>query len=346
MIRLQRSMIAGLQQPTPASVATALQNAVVLEHATIPVYLYGLYSLDAKRNAAIVSILQSVVVEEMLHMTLAANVLNAIGGAPVIDSPDFIPSYPGTLPGSVESGLVVHLRPFSQDQLMTYLQIEQPETPIPIQGDPPANDDGITIGQFYTAISDAIGVLGESLFVPGPRNQITADLMPGAIPVTDVVSAQTAIATIIQQGEGSSTSPEEAAQSSEPAHYYRFLQILNTALLQPAPGQTPPWAFNGAPVLFDVGGVYPIPDDPKAANYPAGSAQAIANDTFNYTYTSLLKTLHVLFNGTNTQDQMNDAIALMMSLKGQAKAMMAGIPNPSAPNTGPSFEYQPVNPGG
>ena len=34
----------------------------------------------------------------------------------------------------------------------------------------------------------------------------------------------------------------------------------------------------------------------------------------------------------------------MMSLKAQAKAMMAGIPNPSAPNTGPSFECQPANP--
>jgi hypothetical protein len=344
MIQLKRSLAEGLSSPTPQSVIAALQNAVVLEHATIPVYLYGLYSLDPAKNADIVAILRSVVVEEMLHMTLAANVLNALGGAPVIDTPGFIPTYPGPLPGAVESSLIVHLLPFSQDQLMTYLQIEQPQNPLPIPGDPPPTDDGITIGEFYTAISDAIATLGNGAFVDPPRNQVGPALMPGAIIVTDVASAQAAIATIIEQGEGSSTSPEEAAQSAEPAHYYRFMQIYAGALLEPATGQAPPWSFSGPPVAFDVGGVYPVPNDPKSSNYPPGSAQAFANDNFNYTYTSLLKTLHGLFNGVNTQDQMNNAIALMMSLKGQAKAMMAGIPNPSAPNTGPSFEYQPVNP--
>lgn len=344
MIQLKRSLAEGLTQPTPQSVIAALQNAVVLEHATIPVYLYGLYSLDPARNPEIVAILRSVVVEEMLHMTLSSNVLNALGGTPVIDTPGFIPTYPGPLPGAVESSLIVHLLPFSQDQLMTYLQIEQPQNPLPIPGDPPPTDDGITIGEFYTAISDAIATLGNGAFVDPPRNQVGPDLMPGAIVVTDVASAQAAIATIIEQGEGSSTSPEEAARSAEPAHYYRFMQILAGALLEPAPGKTPPWSFSGPPVAFDVGGVYPLPNDPKSSDYAPGSAQAFANDNFNYTYTSLLKTLHGLFNGQNTQDQMNNAIALMMSLKGQAKAMMAGIPNPSAPNTGPSFEYQPVNP--
>ena len=42
-------------------------------------------------------------------------------------------------------------------------------------------------------------------------------------------------------------------------------------------------------------------------------------------------------------DQFNRAIGLMMSLKGQAKAMTSGIPNPKV-ITGPSFEYQPTNP--
>lgn len=344
MIQLKRSLAEGLTQPTPQSVIAALQNAVVLEHATIPVYLYGLYSLDPARNPDIVAILRSVVVEEMLHMTLSSNVLNALGGTPVIDTPGFIPTYPGPLPGAVESSLIVHLLPFSPEQLMTYLQIEQPQNPLPIPGDSPPTDDGITIGEFYTAISDAIATLGDGAFVDPPRNQVGPDLMPGAIVVTDVASAQAAIATIIEQGEGSSTSPEEAAQSAEPAHYYRFMQIYAGALLEPATGQAPPWSFSGPPVAFDVGGVYPVPNDPKSSDYAPGSAQAFANDNFNYTYTSLLKTLHGLFNGQNTQDQMNNAIALMMSLKGQAKAMMAGIPNPSAPNTGPSFEYQPVNP--
>lgn len=107
-------MVEGLEgpAPTPQAVRDALQNAVKLEHATIPLYLYGLYSLAQGKNAAIAEIIESVVVEEMLHMTLASNVLNAVGGSPQIDHPGFIPPYPGPLPGGVESDLIVSLRRF------------------------------------------------------------------------------------------------------------------------------------------------------------------------------------------------------------------------------------------
>jgi hypothetical protein len=87
--------------------------------------------------------------------------------------------------------------------------------------------------------------------------------------------------------------------------------------------------------------VYAAPTDPKAANYPAGSAQRYACDTFNSTYTSLLGVLHATLNGQ--PGSLDAAIGLMMSLKGQAKQMMSGIPNPAV-ITGPSFEYEPVNP--
>jgi len=42
--------------------------------------------------------MRSVVMEEMLHMVNAANLLNAIGGSPDFDIPDFIPKYPLMLP--------------------------------------------------------------------------------------------------------------------------------------------------------------------------------------------------------------------------------------------------------
>ena len=135
MIRLQRSMIEGLKGDaiTPQSVCDSLQHAIELEHATIPIYLYALYSLDPDLNGEIVRILESVVVEEMLHMTLAANVLNALGGSPRIDRPGFIPTYPGPLPGGVQSDLTVSLAPFSSQQLDTFLQIEEPEHPLNIK---------------------------------------------------------------------------------------------------------------------------------------------------------------------------------------------------------------------
>jgi Ferritin-like len=295
MIRLRRSMLDGLNQPTPTlpAVRKALQSAVELEHATIPVYLYGLYSLDASKNAAIVRIIQSVVVEEMLHMTLASNVLNALGGSPVIDSPGFIPTFPGPLPGGVESDLTVNLAPFSMQQLQTYLQIEQPEHPIDIDADATATDDSpVTIGEFYTALSEAIECLGDSVFVDPPRNQVGPTLMGGSVVVTNVKSAQCAIRTIIRQGEGSTKSPEDP--DGEPAHYYRFMQIQNGALLVSAPGSSPPWEYSGAAVDFDATGVYAVATNPALSpGYAAGSVQAFANDNFNYTYTytSLLHSL-------------------------------------------------------
>ena len=65
-----------------------LQWAIELEHFTIPPYLCALYSLDAVRNPGATEVVASVFVEEMLHMTLAANLLNAVGGRPRLDAPD------------------------------------------------------------------------------------------------------------------------------------------------------------------------------------------------------------------------------------------------------------------
>lgn len=345
MIRLQRKLLAGLDgaMPNPAAVIDALQSAVELEHATIPVYLYALYSLDESKNLEIVRILESVVIEEMLHMTLASNVLNALGGDSEVGNPGFVPTFPGPLPGGVESDLVVHLAPFSMAQLQVFLQIEQPEDPLQFPVRAEAAGDLITIGEFYTAISQAIGQLGDGAFAKPPRNQVGPDLMYGSVVVTDVASAQQALQIIIEQGEGTSTSPEEI-DGDKLAHYYRFNQIAKGKRLVATPGQPPGWAYAGAPIVLDSSGIHAVATDPNAPpGYAAGSAQAFANDNFNYTYTSLLFALRDLFSGNNGTAQMNRAIGLMMSLKGQAKAMMSGIPNPQV-LTGPSFQYQPVNP--
>ena len=349
MIRLQSSVLEGVLQPkTAQDLWPALQQAIELEHATIPPYLYALYSLNPSANAAIAAILQSVVVEEMLHMTLVSNVLNALGGSPSIDRPDFIPRYPGPLPGGVQSDLTVHLAPFSMNQLDTFLEIEEPEAPLHFRSlqSLEAVPDEITIGEFYTAILDAIEILGDGAFVTPPRNQIGPDLMYESVVVHNVATAKTAITTIIDQGEGTSTSPLEGIGTGY-AHYYRYMQIRKGHLLVSNPDpKLPPdqqYSYTGAAVPFNAKGVYAVPADPSSSNYKPGSAQALANDNFNYTYTSLLSSLHAMFNGQNTQDSFNRAIGLMMSLKGQAMAMMSGIPNPAL-FIGPTFEYLPVNP--
>src|ERR1700685_2595513 len=75
-----------------------LYVAMQLEHATIPPYLLALYTIHPDTNPDATRILRTVVVEEMLHLTLAANIFNAVGGEPNLTAPNFVPKYPAPLP--------------------------------------------------------------------------------------------------------------------------------------------------------------------------------------------------------------------------------------------------------
>jgi len=105
-----------------------LRVAMQLEHATIPPYLTALYSINPEpgnQNGASYDIIRAVAVEEMLHLTLAANLLNAIGGAPNLNAPGFVPSYPAYLPDG-ERDFEVGLQRFSKKTIERFLQIERP----------------------------------------------------------------------------------------------------------------------------------------------------------------------------------------------------------------------------
>ena len=342
MLRMKAEVTAALD--TPAGLQAALQQAIQLEHATIPPYLYALYSLQAGGNDEIAALVASVVSEEMAHMALACNLLNAIGGSPVIDQVGFIPTYPGSLPGTVEDQLTVPLAPFSIDLVRdVFMVIEQPAEPIPI----PTLDESVqplTIGEFYERIGAQIAAAGESIFDAGHEGfQVFGGIaLPEVIPVTDLASAATAIATIVEQGEGSSTSPFDDATDSELAHYYKFSEIVQGRQLVAAPGEDPPWRYAGDPIPFDATKVHPVVTNPSLAPYPAKSAAKYGNETFNYTYTSLLKVLHATFNGD--PGRLDAAVGLMESLSEQAQTLMTiGLPGAGA-TAGPSFEYQPTNP--
>ncbi len=357
MIYLREELRTALSAGDKDSVLDALQLALELEHATIPTYLYALYSIAPGTNEAIAETIQSVVIEEMLHLTLAANVLNALGGSPVLDKADFIPSFPGPLPGGVEDGLTVRLERFSIDLVHDiFMVIEQPEDPLdfPVRAALAEAKPPLTIGQFYRDIRDNIEALGEGVFVPGPRRQVGPDRMDQSVVVIDVATAVQALNTIIEQGEGTQTQPLEVVGKGY-AHYYRFAEIVNGGLLVPNPDAGPDaepddkyfYDTVNHPVPFDASGVYPVPADPKVhgtptPTYPPGSVGQIANDNFNYTYTGLLKVLHDTFNGQ--PPLLDTAIGMMMSLRQQAIDMASGT-NTGNRNIGPSFEFQPVNPG-
>jgi len=104
---------------------TYLSDGLQLEHATIPPYLTALYSLQPGKNSDAWHVIRVVAVEEMLHLTLVANVMNAVGGTPDLTKPCFVPDYPAHLPAGPDD-FEVHLRKFSPDALETFLKIEKP----------------------------------------------------------------------------------------------------------------------------------------------------------------------------------------------------------------------------
>ncbi|MFK4122793.1 ferritin-like protein [Streptomyces longwoodensis] len=102
-----------------------LSKGLQLEHATLPPYLTALYSLHPGKNSDAWHVIRVVAVEEMLHLTLVANVLNAVGGTPDLTKRGFVPDYPTYLPCGPDY-FKVHLRPFSRAALDTFLKIEKP----------------------------------------------------------------------------------------------------------------------------------------------------------------------------------------------------------------------------
>ena len=304
-----------------------LQTALELEHATIPPYLTALYSLHEGRHTEVAQIIQSVVMEEMLHMTLVANVLNAIKGDITIDRDDFIPRYPTFLPHSADS-FRVQLLPFSPEALDTFLAIERPEAP----GAPPEPDRYHTIGQFYDAIEEALTRLNTeighaALFDGDPARQIRPEHWyygggGEVIVVHDLGSALQALAEVKEQGEGSAGSiwddDSQFGQVDELAHYFRFNEIRQgrryRATDTPASGPT------GDEMLVDWRAVHPSTPNPKAADFadqPEVHALMVAA---NQTYTRLLRTLHSGYTGQ--PDQLLRAVPIMYELKYAVQALM------------------------
>ena len=205
-----------------------LYHAMQLEHGTIPVYLTALYSLHPGSNSDAHHIIRTVAVEEMLHLSLVANVMNAVGGTPDLTQPDFVPPFPAYLPDG-ETDFQVDLQPFSQDAVTTFLNIERPDQA-------PDEDSRLrqrsrpqrqllaggpeefmmqfySIGDFYEEIARGVRYLhqqyekdGRQLFTGDPSRQVTPEYFYSGggelTAVTDLDSALAAFRLIAEQGEG------------------------------------------------------------------------------------------------------------------------------------------------
>ncbi len=330
---------------TLESLREHLQWALELEHATLPPYLCALYSLDPQRNPDAVEALGGVFVEEMIHLALAANLLNAVGGRPRLDTPELLQQHPRTLPHGDRS-LRLSLLPFGPEALEMFLRLERPAPPAA-----PAEGDGYeTIGQFYDAVEEGLRhlctELGEAAVFSGdPARQVSGGPFRHTggqlAPVTDLGSALAALEEIVEQGEGTARGevwdgdrdifhPER----DEVSHYYRFQELkLGRRYVR---GDTPQSGPTGDPVTLDPAGVSPMRPNPLVADHPVGSAIRSAQEEFNRTYCGLLQVLEQAFNGS--PQNLAAATGTMYALKSQAQALMA-MPDDDGTTAGPTFEY-------
>jgi hypothetical protein len=340
MIKLSRNVIHGVQAAkVPADLYIYLQNAVELEHSTIPPYLTAMFSLKPGTNDDIGRLIRSIVVQEMLHMSIAANILIAIGGHPQINTPSFIPKYPGPLPMSIGgAGFVVGIAAFSQPLVQdTFMVIEEPEDPIPVKtlALAAAEPEFATIGEFYDAVKKKIVELGNSIFTVPKKQQVLGWFPPERLfPIVNVDTAVRGIDIIVLEGEGTSKDPFQTP--GDPAHYYKFGEILHGHKIIPTDGGG--FAYAGDPIPFDPAGVYPMKPNCKIADFKPGTQAHTRVEQYSYAYSSLLNALHTAFNGA--PDRINAAIGLMYELKMLAVSLMqTPLDDGSGMTAGPSYEY-------
>lgn len=347
---------------TVEQLKTYLHAAMQLEHATIPPYLTALYSIHPGTNLDAVQVLRVVAVEEMLHLTLAGNVLNAVGGKPDLTRPDFVPTYPAFLPDG-ETDFKVDRQPFSQAALEAALKIERPgQTPSEerrlLRSEHPggtllaaaAHESGMrfySIGEFYEEIIRGLEDLevdaashGETLFVGDPDLQITPEYYYSGggevVPVTNLESAQAALRLIAEQGEGHTHRVYD--DEGEMAHYYRFQQLQKGTYYEPDDTPDHP---TGPPLTVDWNAVYPIKTNVSLDDYPEGSELRAAALEFNAAYADFLALLTRAYTGR--RHLLLDAVPEMFRLRDKMNRLIRN-PLPGAPglNAGPTFEVAKV----
>lgn len=303
----------------------SLQAAVELEFATLPVYLSGMWSIK-DQNSEAYKLINSVVLEEMLHMGFACNMLTAVGGTPKIVAP----TYPGHLPGGVLPGLDVYLGGLSTKALDMYQAIEEPEHPLALVA-----TDHPTIGMFYDSIRELFQVLSPPistdgqltapLHVPNPdgSGKVITEQLTQLASLADVLGA---IATIKDQGEGTAHSPDSPEFGGELAHYYRFGEIRHGRKFVEVNGH---WGYTGDPV--------PFPDCYPVARVPQGGYPDLpASKKFDTAFSQLVMRLQNAWSGGG-ENALNAAIGIMVQLYGLAKPIITTPLPDSSGNYGPDF---------
>ena len=330
-----------------------LQNAVTLEFSTIPPYLTAMYSLKDGYNAQVYGVIRSVVMQEMLHMAQAANILLALKGRPIIDDKDHVPKYPGNLPAGVLPGLEVSLQKASPKYIYeVFMMIEYPHG----EKDSGLDEDvgkQLTIGQFYKRIKQCIKSVGDSAFCdtedclarqlhwPWKEEHSTSAL----VKVKDVKSAKKAINMIVEQGEGAGKQDPTYLHTKWLAHFYKFEELACKKHLL-VKHQHSSSEYVGLDtdhnIEFTPEGVWPMRDNPSQIGIPVDTQVYHKARLFHQVYRSLLAKLQEMFDGN--PNAIEDAVYLMESLQLHAKQLMR-LEVPAPPGwpkhtCGPVFDYE------
>jgi CDGSH-type Zn-finger protein/truncated hemoglobin YjbI len=340
-----------------------LCQAAELEHAIMCQYLYAAFSLrqsteEGLTKAELAKVEQwrktiaNIATQEMLHLALVQNVLSAVGAAPHFARPN-LPQPAGHYP----PGVVLTLIPFGDTALKHFMFLERPEgmdlgdadglaaaersAPQMEEGEiVPRLQDFSTVGHLYRSIEEGIKHLSSKygerwLFVGPPNAQASPDHFgwPALVEVVDAASAQRAIDTILEQGEG----PRGHWRN---AHFGRFVEILDEfeKLKKRNPRFDPVRPVLPATVRPREGDrVTPLIEDLVTAK---------CTDLFNVSYEVLLQTLGRYFAHTEESSSelatlANLTVGLMVQVIKPLGDLITTLPvGPGHPDrtSGPSFE--------
>jgi len=340
-----------------------LCEAAELEHGIMCQYLFAAFSLKQSADEGLTDgevaavnrwrgQILHVASQEMLHLALVQNLLTAIGGPPHLVRPN-LPQPAAHYPAGVQLALL----PFGERALRHFMYLERPEgmdlndadglaavgraEPLMAEGDiVPRPQDFATVGHLYRSIEAGFAHLAERhgekwLFVGPPRAQAATEHFGWTelVTVTDLASAQRAIDTILEQGEG----PRGDWRN---AHFGQFVSILDEYLStrDARPGfdpVRPVIAANVRPPQRDV--EVPLITDPLTARVA---------DLFNVGQEILLQIFARYFAHTEETDAQLKALAdatirlmigVLQPLANVITALPAG-PGHDGKTAGPSFE--------
>jgi len=319
-----------------------LAEAAEIEHNLMCCYLYAAWSLktepddgvDPEIRKALLGWERAIVgvaIDEMTHLALVANLLNAVCGGAHFSRPNF-PIGEGYHPAEMS----VRLAPFNRATLQHFIHLERPEDNDEPDGEGfvrggnyrrglnglrfmPSAQDYRTVGHLYRSVEAALRELSASLgeaelFCGEPALQVGHAIvaLDGLEAVTDLASACRAIETIVEQGEGA-----QADKAS--GHYQRFIAIRSAydERLRNDPSFAP--AFPAA-----VNPVMRRPPSPEGRVWICDPAAQATLDVGNAAYAHMLRFLAQGFAATDParkRRMFDAAIDLMTAVSPLAKQL-------------------------